>query len=226
MRIFHISDTHGFHKQLNMPKEEIDVMVFTGDESNHRSPHLNEKEFYNFINWYAEIPISTKIFIAGNHSSYVFHNEKQVRKECKDRGISYLNKDEITIGGVTFYGDPIVPRFGDWLFMTGRDKINKHWELIPDDVNVLLTHTPPKNVLDLSRDMDGRLEMCGCSALNKKIKKLKHLKVSCFGHIHNNKDIINTGIREINGVKFSNGASVLDGGFDKGVIFHGNIIEI
>lgn len=47
LRVLHISDTHGFHDLLSIP-QDIDVLAFTGDESNRRDPHLNEAEFYDF----------------------------------------------------------------------------------------------------------------------------------------------------------------------------------
>jgi 3',5'-cyclic AMP phosphodiesterase CpdA len=51
MKIFHVSDTHGLHHQINIPND-IDVLAFTGDESNHRDPYRNEAEFYDFAEWF------------------------------------------------------------------------------------------------------------------------------------------------------------------------------
>lgn len=47
LRVLHLSDTHGFHDLLNVP-QDIDVLAFTGDESNRRDPYFNEAEFYDF----------------------------------------------------------------------------------------------------------------------------------------------------------------------------------
>ena len=142
------------------------------------------------------------------------------------QGISYLNKESIDINGLKFYGEPMSPRFGNWAFMSDRSKMNKHWDHIPNNVDVLLTHTPPKGILDLTENRARELEMCGCSALEKKVFTLPQLKLHCFGHIHNFKHIINTGTREIKGITFSNAASVEDGRFDKGIIHYGNTFEL
>lgn len=226
IKIYHCSDTHGYHKHLKIPDETIDVMVFTGDESNYRLPKLNESEFIDFINWYAEVPVQNKIMIAGNHSSILFTREKWARKEIEDRGIIYLNKESITLHGLKFYGDPTSPRFGDWCFMSDRNKIKKHWEFIPKDTDILLTHTPPKGILDLTKNRDNNLEMCGCSSLGNKIKELPKLRLNCFGHIHNVQGITNTGLRVVDKVIYSNAAAVTDLEFDKGITFNGNMIEL
>lgn len=226
MKILHITDTHGFHHQLNLNLEGVDVLVHTGDSTNHRNSFFNEKEFFDFLNWFSSLPVPNKIYVAGNHDSFIFENNEDARNQFYLHGIHYLNKNEVVIEGVKFYGDPIIPRFGDWCFMTDKGKLNKHWEMIPEDVNVLLTHTPPKGVLDLSEDRHYNLERCGCSALMKRVNKLKQLKLHCFGHIHNFQDIVNTGVLKRGEVLFSNATAVTDARFDLGITHNGNLIEI
>lgn len=225
MKIWHISDTHGFHKQLIIPKD-IDVVAFTGDESNNIDPNLNHNEFLLFVNWFSKLDIKHKLFIPGNHSSFIFHNRKTANEILKTNGITMLDKTSITIDGLKFYGDPIVPRYKNWVYMADREKMNKHWQLIPEDTDILMTHTPPKGILDLTENINHQLEQTGCSALRKRIQKLPNIKVHLFGHIHNNQDIVNIGSRKLDHVIYLNGASVKDGRFDLGIIHHGNIIEI
>lgn len=225
MRIYHISDSHGFHSEYKVPTD-IDVVCFTGDESNHRNTFLNHSEFLDFVKWYAQVPVEYKLYIPGNHSTFVYHNEKEAKNILKENGIIWLNKEEVVIDGVKFYGDGISPTFGDWVYMCKRETIGRHWELIPDDVNVLLTHTPPKGILDLTETNLHTVELCGCSALRKRIISLSDLMYHCFGHIHNGHGIENIGLRKIHGKTFSNAAGVEDGKFSKGLIFNGNILEI
>lgn len=225
MKILHISDTHGLHHQLNI-KNDIDVLAFTGDESNHRDPYRNEAEFYDFAQWFIDLPIKHKLFIVGNHSTYIFHNEKIVRDLFQKNNITWLHKSSVVIDGIKFYGDGISPRFGDWVYTTDRAKTNKHWDLIPEDTQVLLTHTPPKGILDISENRLHEIELVGDSALWKRVQKLSLLKANLFGHIHNYKDIINTGTRTVDKVVFSNATAVTDAKFNEGITFHGNIIEI
>ena len=194
--------------------------------TNYRDPIRNEKEFFDFVNWYAQVLVKNRIYIPGNHDSWIATFERQAKREFEDRGIIYLNKKEITIDGIKLYGDGISPTFGNWVFMADRSKMHKHWDLIPEDVNVLLTHTPPKGILDLSENRNGGIEMCGCSALFKKVRKLDNIKLHAFGHIHNGHGIINTGIRIMDDVIYSNATAVTDGKFEDGITFNGNLIQI
>lgn len=224
MRILHISDTHGFHRGLNL--EEADVLCFTGDESNYRNVYRNHNEFLDFYEWLSSIRNKYKhvVFIAGNHSSWVFNNEKEARKLFKEINVHYLNDESVVLDGIEFYGSPWSPTFGDWCFMQKRETLNRRWELIPPTTEVLLTHTPPKNILDLTEDR--YLEAVGCGALRKQIDKLPHLKAHLFGHIHDLNRIENNGVFVKNKIQFSNASCVKDREFDKGIIHHGNIIKI
>lgn len=227
MKILHISDTHGRHKDMQLDLSNVDVLVHTGDATNYRQHWMNEFEFYDFVGWYSSLPIKDKIYVAGNHDSYIYHNKRLAEKALFDAGIIYLNKEDVVIDGVKFYGDPISPTFGDWCFMADRSKLHKHWGMIPNDTNVLLTHTPAKGKLDLSIDLNHDLGMRGCNALNKKIKQLEHLKVHCYGHLHDGNDVQNNGVLLQDGVIFSNATAVIDGRFNLGAVHNkGNLIEI
>jgi len=61
MNIVHISDTHGFHRKVNVPFG--DVLIHSGDISNRGEKHQVE----DFIDWLVNQPHKYKIFIAGNH---------------------------------------------------------------------------------------------------------------------------------------------------------------
>lgn len=230
MRILHISDTHGFHSQFPVERfEGIDVVIHSGDASNYMNPMTNAMEMENFMQWYKQVPVPTKIYVAGNHDTSV--ERKMFRKEdFAMAGIIYLENEEVTIDGVKFWGSPHTPTFGTWAFMKAREKLNRVWEAIPDDTDVLIVHGPPKGVRDLSFDRGGSLEMCGCSALMKRCWKLKdNLKLVAFGHIHNMEGIdTNQGVSHYSNTKtvFSNAACVYDGRFDKGLTSFGNIIDI
>lgn len=229
MKILHISDTHGFHGSFPDSRfEGIDVVVHSGDCSNYRNTLMNLPEVLNFISWYKSVPVKHKIFVAGNHDTAIERN-LVTPDQFAEAGIIYLENAATTIDGVKFWGSPITPTFGDWAFMKSREKINKVWERIPEDTNVLVVHGPPKSVRDLSFDPFGKLEMCGCSALFKKCKKLPALKAVCFGHIHNMDGVeTNQGVSvyDFSDTIFSNGACVYDGRFDKGLTSYGNIITI
>ena len=209
LTIFHISDLHGTHQDLKVP--EADIMIVSGDATNRFEPWLNEKELHDFIDWYSNIDIKYKIYVPGNHDTFCFNNNKLVRELFKLKGIIYLDKDSVEIEGLLIYGDPTTPRYGNWAFMADRAKIHKHWERIPEDVNILITHGPPKGILDLTEDRLGDLTLVGCNSLRRRVNELQNLVLHCFGHIHDTRSITNAGVLNRNGKWFSNTAAVQDG---------------
>lgn len=230
MKILHISDTHGFHGMFPDSRfDGIDVVVHSGDCSNWRDPYRNEPEVLSFIEWYKHVPVKYKIYVAGNHDTSI---EKRfvTPAHFAEAGILYLENAATIIDGVKFWGSPHTPTFGEWAFMKKREKINRVWDTIPDDTDVLIVHGPPKGIRDFSFNYDHELEMCGCGALAKRCLSLKdHLKLVAFGHIHNMDGVeFNQGVSHysLTPTIFSNAACVWDGRFDKGLTSHGNIVEI
>lgn len=222
MRIWHISDTHGYHGLLKIPKN-IDCVIFSGDGSNSRDPYKNEFEYRQFLMWMWKLPIKHKILIAGNHETSV---EANLVKNFEDYDIHYLFNESIIIDGIKFWGSPFTPTFGNWAFNKSRSKINKVWGSIPTDTDILIVHTPPKGVLDISENYDRSIEFCGDSSLGKAIIKIEPLAV-LFGHIHNYKDHINAGVMKFSNSKtwHMNGSVVTDNKFGK-LTSNGNIFEI
>ena len=229
MKILHISDTHGFHSRFPDEKfKDIDVVVHSGDCSNYKDAYRNAIEVADFIEWYKDVPVKYKIYVAGNHDTSI--ERKRITKEdFEANGIIYLENSFVNINGVKFYGTPVTPSFNDWAFMKARDKTHKVWEAIPEDTGVLIVHGPPKGIRDLSFDRDGKLEFCGDNALMKRCISLQNtLKFVCFGHIHNMDGVYNQGISTFSMTQtvFSNAACVDDGRFDRGLTSFGNILEL
>lgn len=226
MKIWHISDTHGMHGWLQVP--EVDMVIFSGDCSNPSNPYLNEPEVLNFLEWYKSLPIKHKIFVAGNHDTSI---EKRLvtPAQIKMEGIHYLENDSVEIDGIKFWGTPITPTFGTgWAWNKKREKMNDLWKSMPEDTDVVVSHGPPKGVLDLSYNRMNELEFCGCTAMKKNMLRLQP-KAVLFGHIHNFKDITNAGTMKVYGCDtiFSNGSCAHDGKFMNFNYFnHGNIIAI
>jgi Icc-related predicted phosphoesterase len=224
LNIWHISDTHTFHDMLTVP-ENIDMVIFSGDCSNPRESLANSFEVLKFLKWFGELPIKYKIFVAGNHDTSI---ERKIIFDL-DFGdnIIHLWDSEVTIEGLKIWGSPYTPSFGfGWAFNKDRSKIYKVWEQIPEDVDIIVTHGPPKGILDLSYDRDNKLEICGDLALKKRIKEIQP-KLVCFGHIHNCDNITNQGYIKLadHDTIYSNGSIVTDGKFGR-INNNGNIFEI
>jgi len=173
MKIVAISDTHGLHNQLALP--EGDMLIHAGDVS----AMGREREVKDFINWFANQPFQHKVFIAGNHD-FLFENDPELATSYIPENVIYLNDSGVTIEGLNIWGSPIQPWFFDWAFNRQRGaEIEKHWQLIPDNTDILITHGPPLNIRDLT--LSG--ENVGCESLLNKVQEVKP-RYHIFGHIH------------------------------------------
>ena len=96
------------------------------------------------------------------------------------REFIYLQDEAVTIEGIKIYGSPWQPTFQDWAFNLDRgEEIKQKWDLIPSDVDLLVTHGAPHTILD--KNFQG--ENIGCEELLAAVRRIKppyHL----FGHIH------------------------------------------
>ena len=225
MKIWHISDTHGYHDLLKIP-DGIDMVIHSGDCSNPRDPYNNEPEVREFIHWYKSLPIKYKIYVAGNHDTSI---EKRLvtKQDFIDYNIIYLENSYEEIDGIKLFGSPHTPEFNSWAFMKSREKLERFWRnAIHEPADIIITHGPPKGILDKSYHKSGRMEMCGDRSLFNRVLELKPAYM-CFGHIHNCEDIINAGMLKLSAYDtwFSNGSVTTDGKFGK-LTSNGNIFEL
>ncbi len=194
MKFVIISDTHGQHKNLTLPKG--DVLIHAGDVS----IRGEEKECIDFLNWFSECDFKYKIFIAGNHDFFFEKTPENILEKLIPENVIYLCDSGVEIENIKIWGSPITPNFFNLAFNSGRgESIAKHWELIPSDTDILITHGPVFGKLDKTK----RGENVGCEDLLNTIDKIKP-KVHICGHIHEAYGQINTST-----TNFIN-ASVLD----------------
>jgi Icc-related predicted phosphoesterase len=178
-----ISDTHSKHKYLRLPKG--DVLLHAGDVSFRG----RKDEIINFLEWFRKQDYPYKIFIAGNHD-FFFEKAKVSEIHSLIPGeIIYLKDSGININGLNIWGSPVTPWFFNWAFNLRRGpQIRKHWELIPKETDILLTHGPAYGYLDTVLND----EHAGCRDLLKKVQEIKP-KVHVFGHIHESYGYIKRG---------------------------------
>lgn len=168
-----ISDTHGLHRQLSLPSG--DIIIHAGDFCNFG----NEEHLKDFLNWYVEIDFKYKILIGGNHDYFAAEEPDRFDALVSD-DIVYLNDSGIKINGLKLWGSPVVPDLVGMAFgKTRGEQMNESWNLIPNNIDVLITHTPPYGILDKSSSG----KSLGCKNLLKKLYLLEP-KVHIFGHIH------------------------------------------
>ncbi|MFM2010682.1 MAG: hypothetical protein RLZZ479_1073 [Bacteroidota bacterium] len=225
MKILHISDTHGFHKNLSIAND-TDMIIHSGDFTNSRETLESKMEAEDFLNWYVDLNVKYKILVAGNHD-VIIERDSLFLKPYIDKGIIYLENDWVLLEGLKIFGSPITPSFGHgWAFNKGSTIFN-YWKHIPDDTDILITHGPPKEILDLTLNRQNKFEQCGCPHLRKRVFEIAP-RYMMFGHVHNCKNVLNAGTFKTSGLRtiFSNASCVTDGRFDLGLTSHGNYFEI
>lgn len=172
LRIVCLSDTHNLHDSLDVPPG--DVLIHAGDFTGRGRP----EEIERFGAFLAGLPHRHKIVIAGNHDFLFERDPARARELLGD--VTYLEDAGARVDGLSVWGSPWQPRFHDWAFNLDRGAaIAAKWALVPDDVDVLVTHGPPFGVLDAT--FDGR--RVGCEELDHALERLRP-KLHVFGHIH------------------------------------------
>ena len=174
MRAVCISDTHGQHRSLKMPKG--DLLIHAGDVTSRGSL----QEVQEFLGWFSRQSHPYKLFIAGNHDFYFEQATAQKIAHLIPPNVIYLNDSGVEIAGINFWGSPVTPWFYDWAFNRDRGPdMKRHWDLIPQNIDVLVTHGPPFGILDAT--IHGR--KVGCEELRMRLDTIRP-RVHVFGHIH------------------------------------------
>jgi predicted phosphodiesterase len=172
IRLVFVSDTHGFH---DFPVPPGDVLVHAGDGCSYGT--LEEASAW--ASFLRRQPHRHKIVIAGNHDRCFeadFEHAKALFEE-----FDFLHDSGCERLGVRFWGSPWQPEFFAWAFNLPRGpELAAKWALIPDGIDVLVTHGPPQGILD--RTYDGT--PAGCEDLRVAIQERVRPRVNVFGHIH------------------------------------------
>jgi len=170
------------------------MIIHAGDMS-----EMGTKEqIVDFMNWFSSLDYQYKVLIAGNHDFFLEQATSKEIKKLIPEGVIYLNDSGVEIEGLKIWGSPVQPWFHNWAFNRSEKSICKHWNEIPNDTDILITHVPPKHILDQNR----REESCGCPHLTARVKELNpHYHI--FGHIHESYGMI-----EYNGTTYVNSSNL------------------
>ncbi|RMZ85826.1 hypothetical protein DV737_g529, partial [Chaetothyriales sp. CBS 132003] len=194
IRVVCIADTHTKIPSTPLPKG--DLLIHCGDLTKQGT----RAEIQQTLDWLKTLqkpwPGSSDGFrhivvIAGNHDSYFDERSRSsydtAQKRKLDFGsIHYLQHSSITlpfpgdpIRRLKVYGAPQIPQCGGKEFAFQYPRGVDAWsKTIPDDVDVLVTHSPPKWHLDLAQA--GGL---GCEHELKEVWRVKPT-LHVFGHVH------------------------------------------
>jgi len=173
MKVVCLSDTHGAHNEITLPHG--DLLIHAGDFTNVGY----ESEIIAFNSWLHKQPFAHKVVVAGNHDC-LFETDRKMAEVLLSSAI-YLQDNEITINGVRIYGTPWTPMFNNWAFMKEDVGLEERFRIIPDGLDILISHGPAKTILD--RDNSGMSVGSG-ALLSRLLNMKKKPRFHIFGHIH------------------------------------------
>lgn len=176
MKVTVLSDLHGY-----FPKTPGgDLLILAGDYFKND----NFKNISSFFNWLNEQKYKKKILIAGNHDNFI-KDYPQIFNDMLQSNTTYLQDAGIEYKGYKIWGTPHSVIFPECnpictAFMGNEQALEYAYAKIPDDTEILISHTPPRNCLDLT--IAGK--NVGSFTLRERIENLPKLKLCIFGHIH------------------------------------------
>lgn len=164
-----------------------DLLIVTGDLT---AKHT-EKEHFRFNEWIENQKYKKVIVIAGNHDTWIEDNECLGTADYDGQIVEYLCNSGTEFEGLKIWGSPaslwfkgINPKCNAF---TGSEKdLSKKWALIPDDTDILITHSPPYGILDgIPNEYDGSIFHVGSKSLALEIGKRENVpKLWVWSHIH------------------------------------------
>ncbi len=187
-----ISDTHGYYPEL----EGGDLLILAGD---YTASNLMS-QWVEFFVWLKKQQYTKKVLIAGNHDGFLESAYPKSKKESdelseiqsflkeqqqiQESDFEYLCDSGTEFEGLKIWGSPwslwfhgINPHCKSF---TGSEcKLHSKFKLIPEDTDILITHTPMLHILDSNKDG----YHCGSLCLRNRIDEVKP-RLHVFGHIH------------------------------------------
>jgi calcineurin-like phosphoesterase family protein len=178
IRVVCLSDTHDRQADIKVPDGDILIhcgdLTMAGDQACAREG----------IAWLASLPHRRKLFVPGNHDLCFEAGGAFIRELSEEfPSVETLIDRDADAFGLRVYGSPWTPgpaRFA-FAYNPHQPRVpSERWALIPDDTQILITHTPPQGIHDLTASG----KRLGCSALRTRLQGLRALQLHAFGHVH------------------------------------------
>lgn len=180
MRLVVTSDTHHPVGLKFIPNG--DIFIHAGDLMNTGYP----EDFHKCIQWLAELPHKTKIFVPGNHDFHMMNYPGPALQELRRIGVTVIglpgNTNFATYkleNGMSILGLPFVTGLDRWAFNTTEQKIWKYIDGMGRH-DIIISHAPAYGILD---KLNITKESVGIKAYRNYLTKYKPA-IWCHGHIH------------------------------------------
>ena len=168
-----ISDLHGYYPKL----EGGDLLIIAGDLTYKDKLEQHEE----FCEWLDVQPYRKKVVISGNHDN----NIDPDGINCL-RNTVYLFDSVTEFHGLKIWGSPwtktfpsMNPKYKAFTLDT-EEELAEKWSLIPNDIDILITHSPAYGILDKTITR----ERVGSKSLQMDLFQRIRPKLFVCGHVH------------------------------------------
>lgn len=198
LKIVAISDLHGYLPEIT---ESADILLLAGDisplEIQFNKPKMKVWLETKFAYWIKSLPVDKVYMVAGNHDAYFENinptNLTELKIQC-DFKLIYLENDYVVHkhNGTeyTIFGTPYCHIFGNnWPFMRSEEYMTEKFKMIPDEVDIIISHDPPYGIGQVDQILESRRknreipESLGNPPLAEQLTKTNYKLLVC-GHIH------------------------------------------
>lgn len=203
MDITTISDLHGYYPEL----PALDLLIVAGDFT----ARDEVGQITEFMSWVSMQNYDKKILVAGNHDNslmkewewikeypgveYLCDSGTQLEYEEPIRCLFGSEEPKLLTYRKTLkiWGSPWTTRFPGMnpkcmAFTVDTDEeLAEKWALIPDDIDILITHSPPYGLFDQVEHITKgkkKLSSVGSRSLRNHVLNRIKPRLHVFGHIH------------------------------------------
>ena len=132
--------------------------------------------------WINELKMPV-VLTPGNHDWFLYEPSGAKSNWGFKPHVRVLIDSGCEIDGVRFWGTPWSPIFFDWAFMLPPDGLREKFAKIPEGIDVLLCHSPPRIPRSRIDIVEGRRDPCGSAELAEAVRRTRPRHLLC-GHIH------------------------------------------
>lgn len=172
-----ISDLHGHYPKL----EGGDLLIVAGDLTGR---HTFGEFAFEFLTWLEKQLYKKKIVVGGNHDTFLGLGAEKLIDKFGD----YLFDSGTEFEELKMWGSPWTKTFPNMnthckaFTVDTEEELAEKWKLIPHDIDILVTHSPPWG----NHDRSPSGENCGSvSLVHWCANHVNRCKLHVFGHIHN-----------------------------------------
>jgi len=181
-----------------------DLLVVAGDLTSLDRAY----QFMDFEEWIKSQKYEKKVVIGGNHDALIESGRWTI---SPPNDFEYLQDSGTRFRDLKIWGSPWTTKFENQnphamaFAVDTEQEMGAKFDLIPEDIDLLITHSPPFGILD--KCSHGRVGSLALRAVVERVRPRLHV----FGHIH---ESAGCNPSSVEGVTFVN-CAVVDGSYSK-----------